>query len=89
MLAQIQAATKVSTVFLKGRSPPRPPQVGRCGSLQSWEDNSLVFGLVLSTVRVKATTTGVKTDEVRKGKVLQGLADIWKVFFGSPPLHKS
>ena len=32
--------------------------------------------------------TGVKTQEIRKGRILAGLRDIWRVFLEILPLHK-
>ena len=48
------------------------------------------------TLRVKTRTkvkwscfTGVKTEEIRKGRILAGLRAIWKVFLEILPLQKS
>ena len=38
---------------------------------------------------INKTLSGVKTEEIRKGRILAGLRDIWKVFLEILPLHKS
>ena len=54
-----------------------------------WKQASSVSFLFLCPTNLSNNTRGVKTEEIRKGRIFPGLRDIRRVFLEIVPLHKS
>ena len=50
---------------------------------------TFVFGRPHIELQYVGPVAGVNTEKIRKGRVLAGLTDIWRVFLEILPLHKS
>ena len=78
-------ASTVHSAFSPGGSPP-VRKIKLCTVLARV---SIYVCVSFRNDERETTITGVKTEEIRKGRILGGLRGVWKVFSEILPLQKS